>query len=170
MDEADRADLISLLESIRRLLEHLVTTGYVSAVLQEDFIEAIRPLAERVGTVTTELRSTQHDPALERNGLSGAELRVKKRGYRRSLRRFIRLPSRRTVMRALEWANIFLGSLANVITLAEPIKELKEAIEASIKDTGDEPPPSASPPKSTVPTPPPALMFIDDAFSDPPEE
>lgn len=168
MEQPERQDLINLLESIRRLLEHLISNGYVSAALQPDFAEVARLLAGQVGSVTAELESAQHDSALEGNGLSGAQMRLKKRGFRRALWRFIRLPSRRTAIRVLGWANVFLGSLASAIGMAEPIKELKEAIEAAIKDTDDELPPGGTPPTPPPPAPTPALSYLD-AFSEPPE-
>jgi hypothetical protein len=73
------------------------------------------------------------DDALERVGLTGAGRELKVGLFRRALDRFRQFRSRRWVKSAFKFANIVLGSLGPVPFVgiaAEPIQELKDAIEA----------------------------------------
>ena len=81
-----------------------------------------------------------YDAALQQAQLTGSGRIMKVRGWRRSLDRALEGPPAerpRWVKKALEWANIILGSLGGVPVvgvLADPIQELKESVEAQADD------------------------------------
>lgn len=70
-------------------------------------------------------------------GLAGAQLALKRQGWRGAVGRFRERLTKRTLRRALGWANLILGSLAGIVPGAEAIKEYKEAYEQALND-GDE--------------------------------
>lgn len=80
------------------------------------------------------------DEDLERAGLTGEQLGLKIRGWQRALGFFRRSPVRRALRRVFRWGNVLLGSLAGVIGAAELVKEFKEAVEAGVEETEEEPP------------------------------
>ena len=81
-----------------------------------------------------------YDGPLQQAQLTGSGRIMKVRGWRRSLGRVLEGPPAerpRWVKKALEWANVILGSLRGVPVaglLADPIKELKESVEAQADD------------------------------------
>jgi hypothetical protein len=78
-------------------------------------------------------RGERYDDDLDEVALTGNGGVVKVSGFRRALGRIVNTPGLRWVKKAFEWGNIILGSLGAVPVvgvLADPIKELKESIEA----------------------------------------
>jgi hypothetical protein len=78
-------------------------------------------------------RGERYDDDLDEVSLTGNGGAVKISGFRRALGRIVNTPGLRWVKKAFEWGNIILGSLGAVPVvgvLADPIKELKESIEA----------------------------------------
>lgn len=80
----------------------------------------------------------EFDPAFEAVGLTGSGRNLKVTGFRQSLARVIGgLPGFRRVKKVFNWGNIILGSLGavpGVGLVADPIRELKESIEAQGED------------------------------------
>jgi hypothetical protein len=74
------------------------------------------------------------DSELERVGLTGSQLELKRSGWVRALARFEAAPVRSLLLRALRWANIILGSLAGVVGASEALKEFKESVEQGLED------------------------------------
>lgn len=78
----------------------------------------------------------RYEGSLRQVGLTGSGIAVKVGGFRRALR-MGNLPGFRWVKKAFEWGNIVLGSLGavpGVGLVSDPIKELKESIEAQGDD------------------------------------
>jgi hypothetical protein len=78
------------------------------------------------------------DESLERVGLTGDELQFKLNGFRRALSWFQERRGLRPFRRVLRWADVILGSLVQVVALLDPLKELKEGLEADVDDQLDE--------------------------------
>lgn len=80
----------------------------------------------------------RYDGDLENVALAGPGRAVKVGGFRRSLGRVLQnVPGLRWIKKAFEWGNIILGSLGGVPVVgvvADPIRELKESIEAQGDD------------------------------------
>lgn len=100
-------------------------------------------LVETVVRLRSELlgpNGESYDTALEQVHLTGSGRAMKVRGWRRALNSVLGGgPGDRPkwIKKALEWANIILGSLGGVPvigTLADPIQELKESVEAQADD------------------------------------
>ena len=81
-----------------------------------------------------------YDVPLQQAQLTGSGRIMKVRGWRRALGRILGGPPAdrpRWVKKALEWANVILGSIRGVPVvgaLADPLKELKESVEAQADD------------------------------------
>ena len=81
-----------------------------------------------------------YDFSLQQVQLTGNGRSMKVRGWRRALDHVLGGPPGerpRWIKKALEWANIILGSLGSVPgigLIADPIKELKESVEAQADD------------------------------------
>ncbi len=78
---------------------------------------------------------------LDELGLTGKQWNVKITGFERARRR--RKPKepsgkRKWFLRIFGWANIILGSLANLLPGADAIKEYKESVEEGLKEADDE--------------------------------
>ena len=90
------------------------------------------------------VREGQLERPLSDLGLVGDQLELKINGFQAALNRFRdALAStaidrvsriRRWFFSPLRWANILLGSLVAAIPVLEPVKELKEAVEAAAAD------------------------------------
>jgi hypothetical protein len=82
--------------------------------------------------------SERYDADLENVALTGNGLAVKVAGFRRALGNVVsNVPGLRWVTKAFEWGNIIVGSLGGVPVvgvIADPIRELKESIEAQGED------------------------------------
>jgi hypothetical protein len=80
----------------------------------------------------------QYDTNLGSVALTGPGRAVKVGGFRRALTRVLQnLRGPRSVKKAFEWGNIILGSLGSVPVVgiaADPIRELKESMEAQGDD------------------------------------
>jgi hypothetical protein len=89
--------------------------------------------------------SERYDPDLANVALTGNGRAVKVGGFRRALGQALEnVPGLRWVKKAFEWGNIILGSLGAVPVvgvLADPIRELKESIEAQGEDDQTSPSP-----------------------------
>jgi len=80
----------------------------------------------------------RYDGSLATVGLAGSGAAVKVGGFRRALGRIVQnVPGIRWIKKGFEWGNIILGSLGGVPVagvVADPIRELKESIEAQGDD------------------------------------
>jgi hypothetical protein len=99
-----------------------------------DLVDAVLRLQEvLLGELGEEL-----DPSIEAVGLSGSGRQLKVTGFRRAVARVVEgLQGVRWLRKAFDWGNIILGSLGAVPVaglVAEPIRELKEAIETQGDD------------------------------------
>jgi hypothetical protein len=113
-------------------------------VTDEEMLELLRAayfdLVENVLRIHDEMLSEggeRYDTDLQYTGLTGSGRTVKVHAFRRALGRLGSLPGFRHLKKAFQWGNIVLGSLGGVPVvgvLAEPIKELKESIEAQGHD------------------------------------
>jgi hypothetical protein len=118
-------------------LDPYVTDEEMLALLREAYFDLVGAVIRLQEALLGEL-GWELDPEIEAVGLSGSGLRLKVAGFRRSLNRiFDRIPGVRRIKKVFEWGNIILGSLGGVPVvgvIADPIRELKESIEAQ----GDE--------------------------------
>jgi hypothetical protein len=79
------------------------------------------------------------DARLELAGFSPPELKLKETGFRRALGRFrVPRPKKWHLRLAFKWGNTILGSLTKAIIQFEPLKELKEGIEAGLDEMRDD--------------------------------
>jgi hypothetical protein len=117
-------------------LDPYVTDEEMLGLLREayfDLVENVLRLHEQLlGEAGGEF-----DPSLERAGLTRSGRAVKVGGFRRALARLGTVPGFRWVRKTFQWGNIILGSLGavpGVGIVTDPIKELKESIEAQGDD------------------------------------
>ena len=120
-------------------IDPLVTDEEMLSLLRAayfDLVETVVQLRDQLLGPSGE----SYDPALQQVHLADRGRAVKVRGWRRALDHVLGgAPSDRPkwIKKALEWANIILGSLGAVPVvgiLADPIKELKESVEAQADD------------------------------------
>ena len=111
------------------------------AEMRELLAAAYFDLVENVLWIHDELLGAdgeRYDRDLESVALTGNGRAVKVAGFRRSLGGFLEhVPGVRRIKKAFEWGNIILGSLGGVPVVglvADPIRELKESIEAQGED------------------------------------
>lgn len=130
-------------EAVEELLNarvEYVTDEELLGLSQEVYYELLENLLE-VEDLLLGKRGEEFDQDLRRVGLTGSGRALKVNGFRRALRRARDFVSRRWVKKAFEWGNIILGSLGPVPVVgiaAEPIKELKEAVEAQGDEDADD--------------------------------
>jgi hypothetical protein len=118
-------------------LDPYVSDEEMLALLREAYFD----LVENVIRIHQELlgeEGARYDDALEAVALTGSGRAVKVHGFRRAIGKVLgRVPGVRFVKKAFQWGNIILGSLGGVPVvgvLADPIRELKESIEAQGDD------------------------------------
>ncbi len=122
-------------DAVRELLDtpiEYVTDEELLGLFQETYYELIGNLFVIQDALLDE-RGEKFDHDLQRVGLTGSGRALKVNGFRRAFERVRAFASRRWVKKAFEWGNIILGSLGPVPVVGiavEPIKELKESIEA----------------------------------------
>jgi len=118
-------------------VEPYVSDEEMLGLLREAYFDLVETVLRLQEVLLGEL-GEELDPIVETVGLSGSGLRVKIVGFRRSVGRVVRgIPGVRWVKKAFEWGNIILGSLGAVPVvglIADPIRELKESIEAQGDD------------------------------------
>lgn len=129
-----------IMEQIRIAeLGPLVTDAEMLSLLRTAYFD----LAETVVRLREQLLAPvgeSYDAPLQQAQLAGSGRNMKVRGWRRALDRVLGGPPAerpKWVKKALEWANVILGSLRGVPIvgpLADPIKELKESVEAQADD------------------------------------
>ncbi len=134
-DIAVRPDVIERIARAR--VDPYVTDEEMLALLREAYFD----LVETVIRIHEELLGQNgegYDADLRNVGLAGSGQTVKVRGFRRALARVLQnVPGFRWVTKTFEWGNIILGSLGGVPgvgVVADPIRELKESIEAQGAD------------------------------------
>lgn len=119
------------------------------AALYTDIEEAFPDVSISFGQVQGELNTGKHDPGLDQVGLSGDQLKPKRRGFRYNCKRFysaiVNVPptptsqqERNNLMRAakhairgVKWGNIIMGSLLGELGKfrgAEVIREFGEVV------------------------------------------
>jgi hypothetical protein len=132
---AVRPDVIERIARAR--VQSYVTDEEMLALLREayfDLVEAVIQIHEELLGATGE----SYDAGLRLVGLTGSGRAVKVRGFRRALAQVLEnVPGLRWVKKAFDWGNIILGSLGGVPgvgVVADPIRELKESIEAQGDD------------------------------------
>lgn len=123
-------------------IDPYVTDGEMLELLRIAYFE----LVEAVLRVHDELlgpAGERYDHDLETVALTGPGRVVKVGGFRRAVGKVLQnVPGLRAVKKAFEWGNIILGSLGGVPVvgvIADPIRELKESVEAQGDD--DQSPP-----------------------------
>lgn len=102
--------------------------------LQHRFTELIAMLDDLNPRETTTARNSRW-LTLSEHGLTGDELRLKRRGFVRRMFAWGHRINRPWVRSVLRWANTLLGSLAAVFPPAAAIKEFKESLENLIEDS-----------------------------------
>jgi hypothetical protein len=129
-----------VMEQLRNAeIDPLVTDAEMLSLLRTAYFDLVQTVIQLRGQLLGPAGGN-HDASLQRVQLTGSGRAMKVRGFRRSLGRALDGPpsSRpRWIKKALEWANIILGSLGGVPVigpLADPIKELKESVEAQADD------------------------------------
>lgn len=126
-------------DAVHELLEvpiEYVTDEELLGLFRETYYELVGNLFV-IQDALLDARGEKYDYDLERVGLTGSGRALKVNGFRRAFDRARAFAGRRWVKKAFEWGNIILGSLGPVPVVGiavEPIKELKESIEAQ----GDE--------------------------------
>lgn len=132
-----RPDIMERIRSAE--IDPLVTDAEMLSLLRTAYFE----LVQTVVLLRDQLLGTAgetYDTSLQQVQLTGSGRSMKVRGWRRALDRVLSGPAGdrpRWIKKALEWANIILGSLGGVPVigpLADPIKELKESVEAQADD------------------------------------
>lgn len=127
------------------ILQRIAEAGADPYVTDEEMLgllrEAYFELVENVIRIHDELLGPEgesYDQHLAQRGLTGSGRVVKVNGFRRTLGGFLRkVPGVRRIKKAFEWGNIILGSLGGVPVVglvSDPIRELKESIEAQGDD------------------------------------
>jgi hypothetical protein len=135
METAVRPEVMQ--EILRAQTDPYITDQEMLQLLRTAYFD----LVETVLRLHEELlgeNSERYDDSLTSVALTGSGREVKVEGFRRALRRVQRsVPGLRWVKKAFEWGNIILGSLGGVPVvgvIVDPIRELKESIEAQGED------------------------------------
>jgi hypothetical protein len=132
------------------VIERIAAASVEPYVTDQEMLELLRiayfDLVSAVIRVHDELlgeEGERYDDDLANVALTGPGRAVKVGGFRRALRRVLQnVPGLRWVKKAFEWGNIILGSLGSVPVVgvvADPIRELKESIEAQGDDDQTQP-------------------------------
>ncbi len=135
----ERGSLVRFLDDVYKLLELVAKVEpnrYIVPELREEMAKAWQEVQGRFSQVRSAILGGSHDQELERVGLTGAQLALKLKGAGSAIRRFFATPTLLGLRLALDWINTLLGSLTEAIGIAEPIKELKEAIHNSLLPEG----------------------------------
>ena len=129
-----------IMERIRTAeLGPLVTDAEMLSLLRAAYLDLAGTVVLLRGQLLPPVGET-YDSPLQQAQLTGSGRIMKVRGWRRALDRVLGGPPAdrpKWVNKALEWANIILGSIRGVPIigpLADPIKELKESVEAQADD------------------------------------
>lgn len=125
-----------------------------AAYLPPDRVEALRlafaDLRTVLGATQAALNTGRHDGKLPAAGLAGAQAEPKKAGIIAKAVAFAQTSAQsafdfvRGLKPVLRWGRTFVGSLARVVPVAEPIGEFIEVVQNSIDDMEED---DASPPK-----------------------
>jgi hypothetical protein len=127
------------------VMQQISTARVDPYVTDEEMLQLLRTayfeLVTTVFRIHDELlgeEGARYDADLESVALAGSGRAVKVQGFRRALGQVLRsVPGLRWVKKAFEWGNIILGSLGGVPVvgvMADPVRELKESIEAQGDD------------------------------------
>ena len=120
-------------------IDPLVTDSEMLSLLQVAYFDLVQTVLLLRGQLLG-ATGENYDFSLQQVQLTGSGRAVKVRGWRRALDRVLGGPPGerpRWIKKALEWANIILGSLGNVPgigLIADSINELKESVEAQADD------------------------------------
>lgn len=129
VERAVRRDVV--LDLLEVQIEYL-TDEEILGMFQEVYFELVENVLE-VQRLLLEESGEEFDDSLRRVGLTGAGRTLKVNRFRRAVDGVRNFMSRQWVKKAFRWGNIILGSLGPVPVVGiavEPIKELKESIEA----------------------------------------
>lgn len=130
------------------ILQRIAAASADPYVIDEEMLgllrEAYLELVENVIQIRDELlgpEGERYDEYLAQRGLTGSGRIAKVKGFRRALGGWLeKVPGVRRIKKAFEWGNIILGSLGGVPVVgivSDPIRELKEVIEAQGDDDHD---------------------------------
>jgi hypothetical protein len=142
----DKDELRAFVYELRDLLGAIVEDSHL---IPEDKAENVRRAWESIQVRFRELiagldelnpQATAGDQdsqwvSLDEHGLTGDELRLKRRGFVGRMFSWGRRINRPWLRSVLRWANTLLGSLAAVFPPAASIKEFKESLENLIEDS-----------------------------------
>ncbi len=143
MSQEDREALRRFVTEVRDVLTHVVRgqpelLGDAAGDLDEALTELEgEGILERVEQDLLEAEYADEPDErgrtlLSRVGLTGANLRVKLRGWSRAYEGW--QSNGLTLRPVFRWANTILGSLAGVVGAAESLKEYKESVENAYED------------------------------------
>lgn len=114
-----------------------VTDQQMLSLLHAAYSDVVQTVLQ-ISTILRGDNGAVYDTRLADVGLTGSGRAVKVGGFRRALNRVLSgIPGFQRMKKVFEWGNIILGSLTMVPglgILVDPIKELKESIEAQGDD------------------------------------
>jgi len=132
-----RAEVMGRISSAE--IDPLVTDSEMLSLLRAAYFDLVQTVLLLRGQFLG-ATGENYDSSLQLVQLTGNGRRMKVRGWRRALDRVLSGPPGqrpRWIKKALEWANIILGSLGSVPgigPIADSIQELKESVEAQADD------------------------------------
>jgi hypothetical protein len=155
MEDSDRTELADFLWRLRELLKLALFEHeeWFPADLRRQIDSAWNELQPLFSRATEDIQSGEFDQELEREGLTGSQLRFKLAGFsmasddftteagrawRRRTPGFLRrvFDARGRLLKlfkvALDWANVILDSIGKVIAPAGAVGEFKKAVESAI--------------------------------------
>jgi hypothetical protein len=132
---SDQVRLQEFVDDSQEVL-HDVINGHdelIPADLRRDFRRAWRDVEPQFPIVREGIGALE-DTRLRDLGLAGNQLTLKLSGFERARAALTTRWTKRALKKVLEWMNVLFGSILAGVAAAEPIKEIKEALEASLED------------------------------------
>jgi hypothetical protein len=132
----ERALLANVVNEVYELCDETIRSAWLPRDMIQQYDEALLRVnvAMQDGLEILLSDDPEVSERLDRAGLGGAELDLKVTGWRRWLRRFRERRTTGLLRRAFKWGNVILGSLSSVVVAFEPLREIKESIEAGLEE------------------------------------